>query len=55
MGDVGPTMEMRRLGSSDLKVSAIGLGAWAWGARRIWGYGKDYGRDDVDRTWRLAV
>jgi len=48
-------METRRLGSSDLRVSAVGLGAWAWGARQVWGYGKAYGREDLDRTWRAAI
>lgn len=36
-------------------VSEIGLGAWAWGARRVWGYGRGYGREDIERTWRRAV
>jgi aryl-alcohol dehydrogenase-like predicted oxidoreductase len=55
MDDDTPPLERRRLGRSDLEVSAIGLGAWSWGAKRIWGYGKGYGRDEVTRTWRLAV
>lgn len=46
---------MRRLGRSDLRVSAVGLGAWAWGASQIWGYGKTFGLKDVEQTWRAAI
>ena len=50
-----PTIKRRRLGRTDLRISEIGLGVWAWGAKRVWGYGKDYGHDDLERTWWKAV
>jgi len=50
-----PTIKRRRLGRTDLHISEIGLGVWAWGAKRGWGYGKGYGHDDLERTWLKAV
>jgi aryl-alcohol dehydrogenase-like predicted oxidoreductase len=55
MGDEIKPLERRRLGGSDLEVTAIGLGVWAWGARQIWGYGKAYGREELDQVWELAL
>ena len=50
-----PTIKRRRLGRTDLHISEIGLGVWAWGAKRVWGYGKDYGHDDLEMVWKKAV
>lgn len=51
-------MDYVRLGRSDLKVSKIGLGAWQFGARE-WGWGREYGRDEVlatiDRALEVGV
>jgi aryl-alcohol dehydrogenase-like predicted oxidoreductase len=44
-------IERRRLGKTDLRVTSIGLGAWSWGATRVWGYGKRYGRKEVEEAW----
>jgi len=55
MTDGHPGIERRRLGRSDLHVSSIGIGAWAWGATRVWGYGKAYGRRDVEEAWWRAI
>ncbi len=35
------------LGKTDLQVSEMGLGAWAWGDRTLWGFGRGYGEDDI--------
>jgi aryl-alcohol dehydrogenase-like predicted oxidoreductase len=55
VNDHGPGIPRRRLGRTDLRVSEIGLGAWAWGARFVWGYGRGYDRGELERTWWRAV
>ncbi len=55
MSEDHPALEMRRLGKTDVRVNAIGLGTWAWGAKRIWSYGRTHDRADVDQTWQRAV
>lgn len=35
------------LGSSDIRVSSLGIGTWAWGDRLLWGYGRG-GYTDAD-------
>lgn len=32
----------------------IGLGAWAWGDRMVWNYGKDYSDGDIEAGFRIA-
>ncbi len=55
MTDERIRLEKRRLGGSDLEVTSIGLGAWSWGASRVWGYGKRYGRKEVEEAWWRSV
>lgn len=35
------------LGTSGIRLSAVGVGAWSWGDRFYWGYGKSYGEAEV--------
>ncbi|MFP3282523.1 MAG: aldo/keto reductase [Nitrososphaeria archaeon] len=39
-------MEYRELGRTGIRVSAVGIGTWQWGSRE-WGWGRDYGMDDL--------
>ncbi len=48
---LGSIKDRRRLGRSDLEVTAVGLGVWQWGETKFWGYGRGYDRDDVDAVW----
>ncbi len=41
------------LGTTDLRVSELGIGAWAWGDR-MWGYGRDYGQQQVLEAFQAA-
>ena len=38
-----------------LNVVPLGVGAWAWGTTRLWGYGKEYDRSDVGRAFRASM
>jgi aryl-alcohol dehydrogenase-like predicted oxidoreductase len=52
MGDVERIKDIRPLGRSDLRVTSVGLGVWAWGDKSFWTYGYDFDRGDIDDTWR---
>ena len=41
--------------ADELKVAPLGVGAWAWGTTRLWGYGKEYYRSDVGRAFRASM
>jgi aryl-alcohol dehydrogenase-like predicted oxidoreductase len=38
-----------------MNVAPLGVGAWAWGTTRIWGYGKEYDRSDVENAFRTSM
>lgn len=38
-----------------LRVPSLGVGAWAWGTANFWGYGKEYGREDVAAAFRTSL
>lgn len=54
-GEVGRVAQRRRVGSSDLMVSPVGLGAWAWGSKYIWSYGRTHSREDISAAWRRSL
>lgn len=43
------------LGATDVAVSPLGIGAWAWGDRWFWGYGGDYGEDEIRGAFDAAL
>src|SRR4051794_24626734 len=53
--DTTATGERVALGATDLQVSPIGVGAWSWGDKFIWGYGKGYNESDVRAAYRAAL
>lgn len=38
-----------------LSISPLGVGAWAWGTSRLWGYGGEYGRAEVEAAFRASI
>src|SRR5918993_1685612 len=41
--------------ADELNVAPLGVGAWAWGTTRLWGYGKEYDRSDVGDAFRSSM
>ena len=41
--------------ADELNVAPLGVGAWAWGTTRLWGYGKEYNRSDVGNAFRTSM
>lgn len=39
------------LGKSGVKVSRLGIGTWAWGDGLYWGYGSNYGEQDLQQAF----
>lgn len=49
------TLEFIPLGSTDLRVTPLGIGTWAWGDRLYWGYGNGYNDSDLQAAFRVCV
>lgn len=47
--------ERVRLGQSELVVSRIGAGTWQWGGRFYWGYGRQYGDNDLATAFSACI
>ncbi len=42
-------------GTISQKVSVLGIGSWAWGDRRFWGYGSDYDLQDIRQAFQITI
>ncbi|MDI6694422.1 MAG: aldo/keto reductase [Anaerolineales bacterium] len=47
--------DLRPLGKTEIYISVLGLGAWQWGDRIIWAYGRNYGENDVRQAFDASV
>ncbi len=43
------------LGPTKIKISPMGIGAWAWGDRFFWSYGKDFQRKDIQEVFDFVL
>src|SRR3990172_448808 len=48
-------MDLIQIGLNGPKVPAVGVGAWAWGDTFSWGYGINYGREDVRGAFKASL
>jgi aryl-alcohol dehydrogenase-like predicted oxidoreductase len=44
-----------KLGPNGATVAPLGVGTWAWGERRMWGYGQAYGQAEVAAAFEASV
>lgn len=49
------TGERMTLGRTGIATVPLGVGTWAWGERRFWGYGGDYGPDDLAAAFATSM
>ncbi len=50
-----PHSEQIPLGPTDLRISPIGIGTWAWGDRIWWGYGRGYTDTDLRAAFQASL
>ncbi|MBN2085852.1 MAG: aldo/keto reductase [Anaerolineales bacterium] len=43
------------LGTTNIKIPPLGIGAWAWGDRMFWGYGRGYGDADIREAFAYGM
>ena len=41
--------------SRTVSFPPLGIGTWSWGDRLFWGYGSDYGEQEVEQAFKAAV
>ena len=52
---MNPKEDIVPLGSSPLRISALGIGTWAWGDRLFWGYGRGgYTDSDLEAAFHAG-
>ncbi|MGH2368394.1 MAG: aldo/keto reductase, partial [Chloroflexota bacterium] len=44
-----------QLGHTDVRISPLGVGTWAWGDRLFWGYGRGYGDADLQAAFQGSL
>ncbi|MFN2284886.1 MAG: aldo/keto reductase [Anaerolineae bacterium] len=49
------TVERVKLGNTDIDISPMGIGTWAWGDSVMWGYGKSYNDADIRAAFDATV
>jgi aryl-alcohol dehydrogenase-like predicted oxidoreductase len=53
--DAATTTEQIAIGQGGITTAPLGVGTWAWGDRRLWNYGKGYGREDVAAAFQASI
>ncbi|MFP3853965.1 MAG: aldo/keto reductase [Anaerolineales bacterium] len=48
-------VDLIRLGTSEVMIPRMGVGAWAWGDTLFWNYGRDFDRADVEEAFADSV
>lgn len=53
--ELGHAESLIALGKTEIKVSPLGVGAWAWGDRFYWSYGRGYDAADVKAAFDYSL
>jgi aryl-alcohol dehydrogenase-like predicted oxidoreductase len=48
-------VETLQLGRTDVRVSRLGVGAWAWGDTMVWRFGDGYGEREVEEAFQASL
>lgn len=43
------------LGKTEIQIPRLGVGAWAWGDRRFWNFGRDYSEADIRAAFDASL
>lgn len=43
------------LGATNVRIAPLGIGAWAWGDRFYWGYGRQYGETESEAAFQACL
>ncbi len=49
------SLHYTKLGTTDILISPMGIGTWAWGDRVFWNYGRDHQEADIPPTVEVMV
>lgn len=44
-----------QLGATEIEITTVGIGAWAWGDRLFWSYGDTHNEDDVHQAYEASL
>lgn len=48
-------LDIIQLGKTNLSISVVGIGAWSWGDRLFWGYGRAYREPEVQAAFAASL
>ncbi len=49
------TDDLLFLGQTEIRLSPIGMGAWQWGDKYYWGYGREYDESDIHAAFEATL
>jgi aryl-alcohol dehydrogenase-like predicted oxidoreductase len=48
-------MEATKVSVGNISFPSLGIGTWAWGDSLFWGYGSEYGEEDVRKAFEASI